>query len=170
MSSDNKDLTAFLKELHNSDGYYMKDELQLTKEWFEQAIPEPTPEHKRVQIGCHFEEFAEMLLSIGYEKTEEFDAINGEADWWKGKLNSFTDKQDDLVLHCDRQALLDSLADQIVTAVGIGHMMGLDVLGALSEVNRSNFSKFENGNAVFDENGKIRKGENYTPPDLAKFI
>ena len=42
--------------------------------------------------------------------------------------------------------------------------------GALKEVNDSNHSKFENGKAVFNEQGKITKGKNYSPPELGKFI
>ena len=144
--------------------------LEKTKQWFEQAIPEPTLKDKCVQLGCHFEEFGEMLDSIGYEGTEELAMINHEADWFKGKKSIFTDKQEDLVLHCDKEALLDSLVDQIVTAVGVGHMMGMDVLGALDEINRSNFSKFEDGNPVFDINGKITKGKDYVKPNLEKFV
>lgn len=49
--------------------------------------------------------------------------------------------------------------------------MGFDMSGALKEVNLSNWSKFdENGNPIFNENGKIVKGENYFKPDLAKFV
>jgi predicted HAD superfamily Cof-like phosphohydrolase len=70
----------------------------------------------------------------------------------------------------DRKALLDSLCDQIVTAVGVAHMFGMDISGALSEVNRSNWSKFVEGKPVFNEHGKIAKGPNYTPPDLARFV
>ena len=67
--------------------------------------------------------------------------------------------------------ILDSLCDQIVTAIGVGYMMGFDMVGALQEVNLSNWSKFdENGNPIFNENGKIVKGENYFKPDLAKFL
>jgi hypothetical protein len=58
------------------------------------------------------------------------------------------------------------LADQIVTAVGIASMLDMDIVGALQEVNRSNYSKFVNGRAVFDENGKIKKGADYSKPDL----
>ena len=170
MSSDNHELTAFLDDLSKSDGHYMDNGILDTKLWFEQAIPEPTGEHKRIQMGCHFEEFAEMLVSIGYENTPELESVESESNWWKGKSTTFTDKQDDMITHCDKDALLDSLVDQIVTAVGVGHMMSMDVLGALNEVNRSNFSKFENGKAVFDGNGKIRKGEHYSPPDLKPFI
>lgn len=49
-------------------------------------------------------------------------------------------------------------------------MNGFDIVGALQEVNRSNWSKFENGEPIFDENGKIKKGPNYRPPDLSKFV
>ena len=70
----------------------------------------------------------------------------------------------------DREELLDSLADQIVTATGVGVFLGMNVPGALDEVNRSNYSKFENGEPVFNENRKVMKGKDYTPPDLSKFI
>ena len=144
--------------------------LEKTKQWFEQAIPEPTMKDKRVQLGCHFEEFGEMLQSIGYEDTPELKMVNFESDWFKGKHSRWTDQQEDMIIHCDRDALLDSLVDQIVTAVGVGHMMGMDVLGALEEINRSNFSKFEDGKPVFDLNGKITKGKDYVKPNLEKFV
>ncbi len=144
--------------------------LEKTKKWFEQAIPEPTMKDKRVQLGCHFEEFGEMLESIGYEGTPELKMVNFESDWFKGKHSRWTDQQEDMIIHCDKEALLDSLVDQIVTAVGVGHMMGMDLLGALEEINRSNFSKFEDGKPVFDVNGKITKGKDYVKPNLEKFV
>lgn len=144
--------------------------LEKTKQWFEQAIPEPTMKDKRVQLGCHFEEFGEMLESIGYEGTPELKMVNFESDWFKGKHSRWTDQQEDMIIHCNKEALLDSLVDQIVTAVGVGHMMGMDVLGALEEINRSNFSKFEDGKPVFDSNGKITKGKDYVKPNLERFV
>lgn len=69
-----------------------------------------------------------------------------------------------------RLAILDSLADQIVTATGVGTFLGMNVPGALAEVNRSNYSKFEDGEPVFNENKKVMKGKDYTPPDLSSFI
>ena len=30
------------------------DELKRTKQWFEQAIPNPTDAQKCIQIGCHY--------------------------------------------------------------------------------------------------------------------
>ena len=70
----------------------------------------------------------------------------------------------------DRKELLDSLADQIVTATGVGVFLGMNVPGALAEVNRSNYSKFEDGEPIFNENKKVMKGKDYTPPDLTPFI
>ena len=49
-------------------------------------------------------------------------------------------------------------------------MLKLPILDALHEVNRSNWSKFVDGNPVFDENMKIVKGPNYFKPDLSKFF
>lgn len=39
----------------------------------------------------------------------------------------------------------------------------MNVPGALAEVNRSNYSKFEDGEPVFNENMKVMKGKDYTP-------
>ena len=65
------------------------------------------------------------------------------------------------------QALLDSLADQIVTAVGVGVCAKMDMNAAVTEVNESNWSKFNyKGYPEFDENGKVKKGERYRKPDL----
>ena len=69
-----------------------------------------------------------------------------------------------------RLAILDALADQIVTATGVGVFLGMNVPGALAEVNRSNYSKFEDGEPIFNENKKVMKGKDYTPPDLTPFI
>lgn len=78
--------------------------------------------------------------------------------------------EDTYVKESDRAELLDALADQIVTATGIGTFLGMNVPGALSEVNRSNYSKFVNGEPVFNENQKVMKGPDYTPPELSPFI
>jgi len=69
-----------------------------------------------------------------------------------------------------RLSILDALADQIVTATGVGTFLGMNVPGALAEVNRSNYSKFEDGEPIFNENKKVMKGKDYTPPDLTPYI
>ncbi len=137
--------------------------------WFKAAKPNPTEKDKATQIGAHFEEVSEMMAALSCireqveDVSQEFyssDAIDKDIDGEVMKLPENWEID-----------LLDSLCDQIVTAIGVGYMMGFDMIGALQEVNLSNWSKFdENGNPIFNENGKIVKGENYFKPDLAKFV
>lgn len=138
-------------------------------DWFKAAKPNPTEKDKATQIGAHFEEVAEMMAALSCNSvqveqiSQEFyvcDAIDKNSDGKDVELPENWEID-----------LLDSLCDQIVTAIGVGYMMGFDMAGALQEVNLSNWSKFdENGNPIFNENGKIVKGENYFKPDLAKFV
>jgi predicted HAD superfamily Cof-like phosphohydrolase len=139
------------------------------KNWFEIAVPEPTIENACVQIGCHYEEVAEMAESICDDEIQRC-LENFSSDY--KSLEKYTMIGVRNIPHYPKckLGLLDSLCDQIVTAIGVAHMLGMDIEGALAEVNRSNHSKFEDGKAVFNDQGKIAKGKNYTPPDLAKFI
>lgn len=142
----------------------MSNQIKEIKKWFEVAIPEPTVETACIQIGCHYEEVSEMMVAT-------------DMDEWAADVEQLArdyKQQDSTMLlsmqYIQRNALLDSLCDQIVTAIGVAHMMGFDIEGALAEVNRSNFSKFENGKPVFNEHGKISKGVNYQAPNLSPFI
>ena len=140
-----------------------------TKQWFELAIPKPTKDNQRVQVGVHAEEVVEMLESLVDDNSTDGLLINA-----KRSLHLLAErlKKDSTltVSTRDRKELLDALCDQIVTATGVAHMYGFDIIGALSEVNRSNFSKFVNDVPVFNEHGKISKGEFYTKPVLDPFV
>lgn len=136
-----------------------------TLEWFTKAVPNPTEKNKLVQLGCHLEEVAEMLQAL-QPRGELAKVTSRFADNLK---SGNSDLLDDLS-KATKVELLDALCDQVVTICGIGYMMGFDMVGALAEVNRSNFSKFENGNPVFNEQGKIAKGKDYTKPNLLPFV
>lgn len=132
--------------------------------WFKRAVPEPSDKNRAVQIGCHFEEVAEMLEATGYWAPCLRDDLSDIATHFKKRSPGIASDS------VDRAELLDACCDQIVTAVGVAHMFGFDLIGALNEVNRSNWSKFVDGQPVFNEHGKIAKGPGYTPPDLAPFL
>lgn len=139
------------------------------KNWFETAKPNPTPEDVCVQIGCHYEEVSEMATVTG--DMDLIDATKRSSDEYKNKNDVYLADLDLLInSQDDKQELLDALCDQIVTAVGVAHMLGMDIEGALNEVNNSNWSKFEDGKPAFNEQGKIAKGRDYFAPDLTKFI
>ena len=136
------------------------------KEWFKAAKPNPSTVDACVQIGCHYEEVSEMSAvlydNVRYELADT-------AILYKIKHIAYLGAVEELSADA-RVKLLDALCDQVVTAVGVAYMMGMDIEGALAEVNRSNWSKFEGGVPVFNEQGKIAKGVEYTPPELSDYI
>lgn len=142
----------------------MSEEIKGIKQWFELAKPNPTIEDACVQIGCHYEEVAEMLEAL--ELQSQAESVHRLANKFKHKILGAKVQ----IKKADSKELLDALCDQVVTAVGVAHMIGFDIVGALNEVNASNYSKFENGKPVFNEQGKIAKGRDYFAPDLTKFI
>ena len=140
-------------------------------DWFKKARPEVSAKHLHTQIGVHFEEVSEMLA--------EMTGLDGETRFLieKAKLANHELaehlKVNDHAIRInleDRKNYLDALCDQIVTAVGCAHDQNMDIPNALDEVDRSNYSKFVNGEAIFDENGKIAKGPDYFKADLRKYI
>lgn len=138
------------------------------KNWFEVSTPEPTEKNFTTQVGVHYEEVAEMTDEVvGQDEASEARVAEVRAvlhafalDLKKGNIN---------IAVKDGTNFLDALCDQIVTAVGAGHMVDVDVIGGLQEVADSNDSKFVDGKALRDENQKIIKGPNYFKADLAKF-
>lgn len=135
-------------------------------EWFIRAKPEPTIQNIIQQTAYHFEEVAEMCEALGNQKTA--DALIE----YKEKLLSLTAAECELLWkRADKTALLDALCDQVVTASGVAQYAGMDFDGALTEVNDSNWSKFDDkGNPIINENGKIMKGPNYFKPELEHFV
>lgn len=142
-----------------------QDNLNITPilNWFKQAKPKPTIENISTQIGCHFEEVAEMAAQLNEHCL--YTELDAAADDYKNFNAVFA-----MLENLDKIELLDALCDQIITAIGVAYMFRMDIQGALSEVNRSNWSKFENGKPIFDEQGKIIKGKDYFKPELNQFI
>ena len=137
------------------------------KEWFKAAKPNPSTADACVQIGCHYEEVSEMGAAlcdydVACELADTALLYKMNPNWYIGAIEELSADA--------RVELLDALCDQVVTAVGVAYMMGMDIEGALAEVNRSNWSKFEGGVPVFNEQGKIAKGVEYTPPELSDYI
>jgi predicted HAD superfamily Cof-like phosphohydrolase len=144
-----------------------------TAQWFKEAVPTPNKKNFHVQLGVHLEEVVEMMQSLLVE-TEFNDTITRTG--WISTAQSMHMMAEALktgkarVVNADWKELLDSLCDQKVTATGIGHMIGADMDGATKEVDASNFSKFVDGKAIFDANGKIAKGPNFFRPKLDAYL
>lgn len=150
----------------------MQDALARTLEWFKKAVPSPSTKNFTTQVGVHFEEVREMIAEITPRDMATHNllldanmALQRLADHLKENSQTIA------ITNGNRANYLDALCDQIVTAVGCAHMCGLDIIGAVNETNRSNFSKFDSDNKpIFNENMKVMKGPNYTKPDHTPFI
>jgi hypothetical protein len=146
-----------------------KDSLRSIEDWFKQAKPHPKAKDQSTQLGVHFEEVGEMLDSLVATGMDSFNILVEARVHIKALANLM--KRDPYAISvANREEFLDSVADQIVTAVGSGYMHAMDVPGAAHEVDRSNWSKFVDGKPIFDENRKIMKGPGYFKPSLAAFI
>ena len=149
----------------------MSNEIQTIVKWFKDAKPNNTIEDACVQIGCHYEEVAEMATVTG-DADVQSDCENAGYHYKAKNKNYLKDLE--LITQCEESKieLLDALCDQIVTAVGTAQYMGFDIVSALNEVISSNDSKrLPDGSFPLDKNGKITKeSPNFFSPDLSKFI
>ena len=135
--------------------------------WHEKARPVPSPFDMNVQTGCHFEEVMEMVAVMS--GNDEYSDMLIDRLHTALTVVALGLKQGTLKFHIkpeNRAEFLDSLCDQIVTSVGVGHCAGMNMSEAVRRVNASNWSKFKNGKPEFDKNGKIMKPDTYTPPNL----
>ena len=71
----------------------------------------------------------------------------------------------------DINEVADALTDILYVTYGAGHAFGIDLDKCFEEVQNSNMSKLDkDGKPIYNDMGKVMKGENYFKPDLSKFI
>ena len=65
----------------------------------------------------------------------------------------------------------DALTDLLYVVYGAGHSFGINLDKCFAEVQRSNLSKLNiDGKPIYNENGKVMKGPNYSKPNLKQFL
>ena len=146
-------------------------------EWFKTCKPEPKEKDITTQIGVHLEEVEEMLTVLHNLSTNSYgNLVIGNAKVAMSTLAYYL-KEGVSVIELDKltpeleEELLDSILDQAVTGIGVATLMGQDYINGLVEVNRANYSKFDDtGKPVFLANGKIGKSANYVKPNLKPFL
>ena len=71
----------------------------------------------------------------------------------------------------DLLEVADALTDILYVTYGAGHAFGIDLDKCFDEVQNSNMSKLnENGEPIYNNDGKVLKGPNYFKPKLSKFV
>lgn len=77
----------------------------------------------------------------------------------------------DAVAVGDLVGIADALADIVYVAHGTALTYGIDLPACLAEVHRSNMSKLGlNGKPLLRGDGKVLKGPNYSPPNIASLL
>ena len=144
-------------------------DLEAALTFFEKAYPNPGDRNFHTQLGCHFEELAEMVEHLR-GKTRVTQALLTQILLAATALSAHLKGNQGVIEVVDRVGFLDGLCDQLVTATGTGHMARMDIARGFAEVNRSNLSKFgDNGEPILDNNLKLTKGPNYFKPNLKAF-
>ena len=141
-----------------------------TVKWFDSAKPNPSDKDRSTQIGVHIEETAEFLQELKTDDKDINSLIYDTID--QLELLATALKNSDITINFkSRTNVLDALCDQIITAVGVAQSNSMNIIAGLNEVNRSNFSKFDDdGRPVLDINRKIIKSSNYTKPELSLMV
>ena len=134
--------------------------------WHRRARPDPTQRDFATQLGCHLEKVVEMLDTLVFNQGYD---MPGHLTLARTALDSLATSLKRGYMTAgvvDREGFLDSLADQVVTAIGAGHCAGMQTAEAIERVNVSNWTKTVDGEFQRDANGKITKPSTYVPPDL----
>lgn len=147
--------------------------------WFKIAKPNPTTKDLITQIGCVIEETSELTLSLTNSlvipeldktKVNLYHKLLNATQALQELSKAFYEDPDFEIHENERIAFIDAMADMKVTLIGVANFAKLDLEGALVEVNQSNYSKFENGKPLLNENRKIMKGKDYFPPKLENYV
>jgi predicted HAD superfamily Cof-like phosphohydrolase len=120
-------------------------------------------------------DFAAMLTEFhstyGQAIRTEFEPHPPEEDLRRRLLaeefKEYTDALDD----DDPIEVVDALGDMLYVVIGSMLTYGVDPVALMTEIHRSNMSKLgADGQPIRNEHGKVIKGPNYSPPDIAAVL
>lgn len=122
-------------------------------------VPSVDRERIHMRMALISEEFAELVGAVygGQARTVIEEALE--------QAIAVDDHSRDVV------EAADALADMIYVIYGMALESGIPLDAVLAEVQRSNLSKLgADGKPILRADGKILKGPNYTPPDIATVL
>jgi hypothetical protein len=144
---------------------------QRTAAWLAACGKQPNVGNTSIQIGCHLEEFAELLRCIRTDSEGGqliIDRTVADMDWLAVKI-----KKGDYTAHIPnhlREQALDALCDGEVTGNGVAYLAGMNKDAADQAVLASNDAKLVDGKPVILEGGKIGKPAGWKAPNLSAFV
>lgn len=124
------------------------------------ALSEIETDREKMRLRIDLEEFLELIDACGMELFAHGHHVQLEncAFISNGKTP-------------DPIEIADALGDGIYVKYGHAIERGIPLDDCLREIHRSNMSKLgDDGKPILRNDGKILKGPNYSPPDIAKVI
>jgi len=116
------------------------------------------------------EDVEKFMVVGGHEVPDHGGMESAQANLYMDLIEEEFWETKQAFLHGDRVEVADGLADMVWVIMGMASTLDMDFNDIWEEVKRSNMSKFPDGVAVRDENGKIMKPEGYFPPNIAEIL
>ena len=105
---------------------------------FKVTKPNPTKKDQATQVSLHFNEVVKMLMSLSCSYQELRQVSD---DLYRSTDITHDSSGRELTLPDNwQEQMLNALCNQIVTAIGVGYMMGFDMEKALAEATHINDS------------------------------
>lgn len=120
----------------------------------------------------NFDKVKEFMVTFGQEVRLRPELPNKEVQMLRYELvREELEELKEALENDDLVETADALTDLLYVVYGAGHAFGIDLDKCFAEVHRSNMSKLDKeGKPIFREDGKVIKGEDYSPPDLSKIL
>ena len=117
------------------------------------------------KVGTFMKTFGQEVKTKPSFSTDKINKLR--LDLIKEELSELTEAMNNK----DLLEVADALTDILYVTYGAGHAFGIDLDKCFQEVQNSNMSKLdENGEPIYNQQGKVMKGPNYFKPNLSKFI
>ena len=117
------------------------------------------------KVGIFMKTFDQEIKNKASFSTESINRL---------RYDLIKEELDELKVAIDNKDILevaDALTDILYVTYGAGHAFGINLDECFDEVQNSNMSKLGiDGNAIYNEDGKVMKGPNYFKPNLSKFL
>lgn len=106
--------------------------------------------------------------------TSKIPTINLSAQLQELRLALIKEETEELAQAIERQnlvAIADALGDIAYVTFGAALTYGIDLDAVLAEIHRSNMTKLDrDGRPILREDGKVLKGPDYSPPEIASIL
>lgn len=153
-----------------------EDPVKDIKDWFDTLAPEPSNKDAHLQISDHIKEFRKTLFALKscartFRMSEQVGLAIDVLEFLERQIKALDPNDNFLLEDLPRVDMIDTLMNQMVSTVGLAHMLEMDPVKSFKEVVSSYPEKFdETGSPIFDQTRKLVDNPRYRYPDLTPYV